>query len=297
MIKGVKGVQKARGMWNVVAGFGLLAAGLTGCVNQGSHDRLFEANKSLSATNADLEMKLKECQLASGQMSGSIGRNEGTLGMLQKENADLRSQLEKSLADLRGLDTRIQGIAIGPLDADTTRQLENLEQQFPGIISFDADRGLLRVSSDFTFDSGQATVKESAKQALSALSNVLKGGAATQYDLIVEGHTDSQKIANEATRKMHPTNRYLSTHRAIAVIDTLQGMGISSDRMLAAGWGEYRPRVANSANGNTRENRRVEIYLAKSSANTGGTNYPTQNTKATPTPANTNRSSGVDMTK
>lgn len=42
-------------------------------------------------------------------------------------------------------------------------------------------------------------------------------------------------------------------------------MGVQPSRMLAAGWGEFRPAVENAPSGNTPQNRRVEIFFAKSS--------------------------------
>jgi flagellar motor protein MotB len=43
---------------------------------------------------------------------------------------------------------------------------------------------------------------------------------------------------------------------------------------MAGGWGEFRPAVANNANGNTPANRRVEIYLAKLPGNNEAGNEP-----------------------
>jgi hypothetical protein len=58
-------------------------------------------------------------------------------------------------------------------------------------------------------------------------------------------------------------------------------MGVSPQKMMAAGWGEFRPTVTNNANGNTPQNRRVEIFLVKSRA----TATPVESAPATPAPA------------
>jgi chemotaxis protein MotB len=227
-------------------------------------------------------------------MGGAIGRGESTLSELQRQNADLRRQLDQAMSDYKNLDQRIATLSIGPLDSDTARALQGLEDQFPNMISFDEARGMLRVASDLTFDSGSDVVKDSARQALSALSNVLKSGSATQYTIVVEGHTDSQVISNPATKQNHKTNRHLSAHRAIGVINTLAGMGVDSSRMMAAGWGEHRPAVPNNANGNTAANRRVELYLARTNGTTA--QAPAGVQKATPnTPAP--RQPAYDVTK
>lgn len=247
----------------VLAGCVVAATSMTGCLSQGQYDRLREAYTSCQARNSELTRERDEARVALTQLQSNMGQGEGTLATLSKQNADLRSQLDKAMADYAGMQGKIAGLSFGPLDATTTRELQGLEQQFPDLIKFDAARGMLRVSSDLTFDSGSAAVKEKAKQALSALSQILSSGSATQYEIVVEGHTDSQRIANPGTLKNHPSNRHLSTNRANAVIDELAKMGVPQTRLMAAGWGEYRPSIQNNANGNTPGNRRVEIYLAK----------------------------------
>ncbi|MFA6046954.1 MAG: OmpA family protein, partial [Phycisphaerales bacterium] len=166
--------------------------------------------------------------------------------------------------DLQG---RIDSMKFGPLDADTDQALTALAAQFPDLIKYDSARGMLRFAADLTFDSGSDVVKEDAKRAIAALGQILNNSSAAGYDVYIEGHTDSQRISAN-TAKRHPTNRHLSAHRAISVIEDLAKIGVKPGRMLAAGWGEWRPAVPNSASGNTPANRRVEIFLVKSSAGT-----------------------------
>lgn len=59
-------------------------------------------------------------------------------------------------------------------------------------------------------------------------------------------------------------------------------MGVAPDKMLAAGWGEFRPAVENNANGNTPQNRRVEIFLARSTATGLSTPIEPMTTRAAP---------------
>jgi chemotaxis protein MotB len=257
-----------------LAGCVVALTSLTGCLSQGQYDRLREAYTSSQARNAELERERNEARVALTQLQSSMGQGEGTLATLQRQNAELRSQLDKAMADYAGMQGKLSGLTFGPLDEATNRQLQGLEQQFPDLIKYDAARGMLRVASDLTFDSGSAAVKENAKQALSALSQILSSGPATQYEIVVEGHTDSQRIANPNTLRNHPSNRHLSTNRANAVIDELAKMGVPQTRLMAGGWGEFRPAVANNANGNTPANRRVEIYLAKLPGNNEAGNEP-----------------------
>ncbi|MCX5689709.1 MAG: OmpA family protein [Planctomycetota bacterium] len=241
-----------------------LAAGtLTGCVGQGEYDNLYTTNRSLKARNAELERERDEARTALEALKKSLGSGEGALAALQKENSELRRLLDEANASLKDLESKMAGLDFGKLDADTDALLKKFAAMYPDLVKYDAERGMLRFASDLTFDSGSIVVKEDAKRALSALAEVLKASSAMQYEVVVEGHTDSQRISS-GTAKNHPTNRHLSAHRAIAVIDVLGSGGVTWGRMMAAGWGEFRPVVANNSSGNTPANRRVEIYLAKS---------------------------------
>lgn len=246
-----------------VVGMSAAAFGLTGCISQGEYDRVHEAYTSCAASVSEKDARINELEQSLAQLQAGYGKGEGALAALQRENMELKSQLAAAKGDLAGFESKLSGLTFGPLDRETEQRIDQIVNQFPGLLSFDSARGMVRVNSDLTFDSGKAEVKDSAKQALNALSQVLNSGAASQYDIIVEGHTDSQRMANQVTIQKHGTNRGLSTNRANAVIEVIASMGVAQDRLMAAGWGEYRPTVANNANGNTRENRRVEIYMAK----------------------------------
>ncbi len=257
-----KGSVLSRVLLSVVAG-GFVAGGLGGCLNQSQYDRVRDAYASCEARTKELEREKTEAQLALDQLRNSYGKGEGTLASLQKENADLRAQLDRTMGEYRGMQDRIAGLQFGPLDPTTSNDLTTLAGKYSNLIAFDAQRGMLRIASDLSFDSGSAQVKASAQQALRELATILNSSTAAQYDVVVEGHTDSQRMASQTTLREHKSNRGLSVHRSVSVIDELQSSGVAPQRLMAAGWGEYRPAVANNANGNTPQNRRVEIFLAK----------------------------------
>lgn len=249
----------------ILGGIGLLcmASLLGGCVGQGEYDRLFETNRSLTARNAELTRERDEARAQVDLMRRSVGDSAGTLSDLQKRNAELQRLLDEAQGDYRSLNDRIGALQIGPLDAQTDQALAALAAQFPDLIKYDASRGMLRFAADLTFDSGSDAVRADAKQAIGALAQILNSSSAGGYEVVVEGHTDSQRISSRTATK-HATNRHLSAHRAISVIDELMKLGVDPARMMAAGWGELRPAVQNNANGNTPQNRRVEIFLVKS---------------------------------
>ncbi|MFZ4575589.1 MAG: OmpA family protein [Phycisphaerales bacterium] len=249
----------------VVVGLGLILSALTlqGCVGQGEYDNLYETNAALKNSLAETERQRDEARSSLDQLRSRMGSGEGALSALERQNAELKRQLDQALADYRGLQDRFGNLKFGPVDAETDAALKELASRYPGLLAYDSARGMLRFASDLTFDSGSDVVKPDAARALQALAEILNNSAATGYDVVIEGHTDTQRISDN-TSKRHPTNRHLSVHRSISVINEMTKMGVDASRLMAAGWGEFRPAVQNSPSGNTPQNRRVEIFFAKS---------------------------------
>lgn len=245
------------------AAFVAMAAGLTGCVSQGEYDKLWETNRSLTDQLQRTQASLEACEAQNKAMSGSAGSASGVIANLTEENTRLREQLNQAMASMRDLEGRLGGLELGRLDPTTDRALANLARQFPDLIVYDSDRGMLRFSSDLTFASGSDQVNPAGADALARLASVLTSQEASGYDVVIVGHTDSQRIS-ASTAQRHPTNMHLSAHRAISVRRVLGDRGVAWERIQAAGWGEHRPRVPNNPNGGTAENRRVEIYLVPS---------------------------------
>jgi chemotaxis protein MotB len=247
------------------AGLALVVAGLGlgGCASQQAMDQLRDANNSLTERNNDLQRQVQELQTENGLLQRQRNASESTLAELTRVNDQLKRELAAAGIDLKDLQHRLSGLQLSPVDPETDRALAALAAQYPDLIKYDSAKGMLRFASDLTFASGQDAVQASARSSLEALAKILNSGAAAQYEVLIVGHTDAQAIS-AGTAKMHPTNVHLSAHRAISVRRELQGMGVPADKMMVAGWGEYRPLVPNSGpKGNTPQNRRVEIFLTR----------------------------------
>lgn len=242
----------------------VMAAGtLTGCVSQRDYDELYEANRSLESRNRQL---LNDNQALEARISGLGASNTGaevTIGELRQANARLRDQLGSAANTIATMEDRLSNMSFGRVDPTTDLALQNLASQYPDLIIYDADRGMLRFASDLTFASGSDQVQSSATDSLAALARVLNEQEAQAYDIKIIGHTDSQKIS-AGTQQRHPTNMHLAAHRAISVRSALGRGGVEWSRMYVAGWGEHRPLVPNSATGGTQQNRRVEVFLVPS---------------------------------
>ncbi len=275
----------------------IAAAGLTtGCVSQQEYDSLYETNQSLRSQNLELSGRLGSIESTNSHLQGSAGDAQGVISQLQSENSNLRSALVQSQNSFETLEDRMNSLEIIHLDAATDRALSDLASQFPDMIIYDADRGMLRFVSDMTFGSGSDSVQASASESLTRLAGVLNSGSASKYDIRIVGHTDDEKPSSNTQRK-HPTNMHLSSHRAIAVRAALGQAGIDWARMSVTGWGENRPLVANNKGKGTKANRRVEIFLVPSTrgeVSVGST--PSVNAPAASAPA-TNTRPKIDPTK
>lgn len=244
-----------------LVGMGLVST-MGGCVAQGDWDRLYETNRTYKEQYETMKAERDAALATLDALRGQTSRSEALIAKLQQENGLLRDQLAGYGANLKDLENRMVNLSLSSLDPETDKLLRELADQYPDLITYDAARGVLKFASDLTFDSGSDVVKSDAKASLSRLSEILRTPAASAYEVVVTGHTDSQRISSN-TSKRFATNMHLSCGRAISVRAELVNDGIAPNKVEAAGWGEFRPTVANNANGNTRENRRVEIFLQR----------------------------------
>ncbi len=76
----------------------------------------------------------------------------------------------------------------------------------------------------------------------------------------LEGHTDDTPIRT----RLYPSNWQLSTARAITVLKFLiNERSMPSERLSAAGYGEFRPLVPNNSPENRAKNRRVDVVILR----------------------------------
>ncbi len=275
-----------------VAGLGL---GLGGCVQQQSYDQLMEANRALKARNSELEEQNRQMQATADALSGRNDASGRTMSDIQRQNAELRAALAAANERMAALDGRLGGIAFGPLDAATDAALQELAAKHPSVLTYDQARGMLRFTSDVTFASGSFELSDQGRQTVGELGGILTQlPSAAQYDVQVIGHTDSQRVSSRAGRRF-VNNDELSAFRAISVHNALVNAGMAKNRVMFAGFGESRPATPNSGNGNTPQNRRVEVYLVKTTAGDSAAVAPA--TRAAPAPATPAPAAASDMMK
>ncbi|HVZ93833.1 MAG TPA: OmpA family protein [Phycisphaerales bacterium] len=242
-----------------LAGFGL---GGGGCVDQSRYDRLREAEQTQKARNESLVQDKQGLDALVDRKQARINELEAEVTALRNINAGLTGDIDSVRAAQASLAERLKGVNLAMLDPATDSALRELARQYPDVIMYDSARGMVRFMADLTFKSGSADLNEKANQALQKLATIVSNSSGG-YDLRVVGHTDSQPLSS--SRGKWGTNRGLSSARAISVEQALSHFGVNASRVEVVAWGEYRPAVANSGNGNTPANRRVEILFVPSS--------------------------------
>lgn len=112
----------------------------------------------------------------------------------------------------------------------------------------------IEINASVLFASGQATLEPGSIKALRAVGGVL---AKVPNDIQVEGFTDNTPINTAA----FPSNWELSTARASSVVRLLAESGAPTDRLVAVGYGEFRPVDTNSTPEGRARNRRVTVMI------------------------------------
>ncbi len=144
-------------------------------------------------------------------------------------------------------------------------------------VSIDKEGVVIRLSGSYLFDSGRAELKPNSLTVLDAVAAELRLQA---NDIRIDGHTDSTPIDSPR----YPTNWELSVARALAVTRHLtESDALPSGRLMAAGFGEFRPLVPNDTHDHRAMNRRVEIHLLSSTTATIPPAIPTLRPQVSPT--------------
>ena len=119
--------------------------------------------------------------------------------------------------------------------------------------------------SEVFFDTGKATLdKPEGRAELDALAGALldlekKIPGEIAWVLRVDGHTDVRPIFNPQFK----SNWELSAGRAISVVQYLIAKGVSPQRLVAAGFGEYQPIDPEKTEEAFTCNRRIELKLTE----------------------------------
>ena len=115
--------------------------------------------------------------------------------------------------------------------------------------------GKIQIQASFLFPTNGAKLTTEGEGVIKGISKGLLDALDTGDVIMVSGFTDDIPFSGSTTY----TNWNLSTERAVNVVKTLIKEGFPSDRLFAAGFGEFQPKYPNDTEEHRRLNRRVEI--------------------------------------
>jgi chemotaxis protein MotB len=182
----------------------VLALLLTGCVSADSYNALkmdrdrYMEQLATSQTDANAaKAKAEALQRQIDAIMGNSGTKEALILNLQSANGDLQARLDELTRKYEAALNR--PAAGGPLPPELSNELTAFAQQNPDLVEFDASRGIMKFRSDVTFALGDADLTPKPKDVIRRFASILNSGAASQYELMVAGHTDNTPVVNPAT--------------------------------------------------------------------------------------------------
>ena len=204
------------------------------------------------------------------------------VGMLTQQIAAMRQQLqalENALAtsETREKDAQVRiadlGSRLNVALAQRVQELNNYRSDFFGRlrtvlgarpdIRIVGDRFVFQ--SEIFFGSGGSELEGAGKDELDKLATALVDLERTippeiQWVARIDGHTDKRPLSGAGQYK---DNWELSAARAIAVVRYLNSKGVSPQRLVAAGFGEFAPLDFGDAPEALARNRRLELKLTE----------------------------------
>ena len=263
-----------------------LRASLSGAETE--RDRIKASAEAAGAGAASIQAQLSDSQGRIGTLNTALdteksisARALAQVEVLNQQIVALRRQLsalEQALdaaeSKDRGAQTRIAdlGQRLNVALAQRVEELSRYRSDFFGKLrEILGNRPDIRVVGDrfvfqaeVFFDSGQAVLNAGGRSELDKLAGALLDldkqiPPEIPWVLRVDGHTDIRPIASA----QFPSNWALSAARAISVVQYLIGKGVSPQRLVAAGFGEFQPLDPDRTEEAFRRNRRLELKLTE----------------------------------
>jgi chemotaxis protein MotB len=118
--------------------------------------------------------------------------------------------------------------------------------------------------SEVFFDTGQAILRPEGRAELDGLASALtelerRIPGEIAWVMRVDGHTDTRPVSGLTFK----SNWDLSAARAISVVQYLISKGVSPQRLVAAGFGEFQPIDPEATEAAFSRNRRIELKLTE----------------------------------
>jgi chemotaxis protein MotB len=231
-----------------------------------------EAAKAAETRLSGLTADLAKQKSISDEALAKVDILNQQLLALRRQIGALNEALEASEKKDQDSQTRIKDLG-SRLNAALARQVQELQRYrsdfFGRLRELLKDRKDIRVvgdrfvfESEVLFPSGSATLTPEGLATMDQLAAAIielerEIPKEINWALQVDGHTDIRPIASP----QFPSNWDLSTGRAISVVRYLVTRGVPPERLVAAGYGEFRPLEAGKDEASLQRNRRIELKL------------------------------------
>ena len=240
-------------------------------------DRLKGVNEGLASGGSrasELAGQLDTQKSLTSRAMAQVELLNQQIAALRRQLAAIESALEASETKDKDAQARIAdlGQRLNLALAQRVQELSRFRSEFFGRLrAILGNRPDIRVvgdrfvfQSEVFFDPGQAVIQPGGRAELDKLAAALAElekqiPADVAWVLRVDGHTDVRPIASA----QFPSNWELSSARAISVVQYLIGKGISPQRLVAAGFGEFQPLDIATTDDAYRRNRRIELKLTE----------------------------------
>ncbi len=227
---------------------------------------LYAKYDKVAQINETLELNYDKLRLTGAKESATLHSELQAKQIELQKKEDELLKLEKDLIAKQHLLTereqRVNELEkiIRDQEAATNALKEKVKNALKGFenkgLTVEEKNGKIYVSLEakLLFGSGSTLVEENGKVALIDLEKVLE--TEKELEIIVEGHTDTDKMAGTK----HPKNNWeLSVLRSTSVIEImLSNSNIDPQQLMAAGRSEFMPVDINDK----AKNRRIEIIIS-----------------------------------
>ena len=200
---------------------------------------------------AVLNQQIAALRIQLNSIQAALDATENEIAEKNLQISNLGQRLNVALANKVGELSRYRSEFFG-------RLRESLSGR--STVSIEGDRFVIQ--SGVLFGSGSAQLDPAGETQLNDLAQLLMDISTEiprdiRWVLRIDGHTDTRPISTN----QFPSNWELSAARAISVARYLIDRGVSPNRVMAAGFGEFQPLVDRDSEDAYKANRRIELKL------------------------------------
>lgn len=215
---------------------------------------LFAVSKLDSAKAEEMATSFSENMISGG--GGGILSGEGTsiVPGYPEESTD-KGNSEMSQEELEEFLGKYELESLEALEAKLDVLFKNADMSSDVTTSIDSRGLVISLNNAILFDPGSADIKIENEDTLFRIAETIN--ALDNY-IRIEGHTDNLPISTS----VYPSNWELSAARATSVVRLfIEKCKVSPDKLVAVGYGEYKPIGDNSTPEGRAQNRRIDIIV------------------------------------